>query len=174
MKETLRYGFILAVICALASGLLAGMNSITKAKIISQAQAEESAALKEVMPEGERFEPIKKGEDIIYYKVYGKDNKFIGAAFKASGKGYSSVVETLVGMNSDGTIMAIKVLSQNETPGLGARIAEPSFTGRFADKTIKGLSEVQAITGATISSKAVIESVKQKAEEIQKFIQNEK
>ncbi len=69
VRETIRYGFVLAVICVVASGLLAGMNSLTKPRIIAQAQAEEETALREVMPQGEHFEPVKKGEDIIYYKV---------------------------------------------------------------------------------------------------------
>ncbi len=174
MKETLRYGFILAMICVVASGLLAGMNSLTKAKIIAQAQAEEETALREVMPQGEHFEPIKKGEDIIYYKALNKDGKLIGVAFKASGKGYSSVVDTLVGMSRDGTVIAVKILNQNETPGLGNRITEPSFTGRFSNKNVQDLTGVQAITGATISSKAVLNSVQEKAKEIQALIKNEK
>ncbi|MBI3991031.1 MAG: RnfABCDGE type electron transport complex subunit G [Candidatus Omnitrophica bacterium] len=173
MKETLRYGFILAIICAVASGLLAGMNSLTRAKIIAQAQAEENSALKEVLPDAKRFEPVKKGEDVIYYKARNKDGKFIGVAFKASGKGYSSIIDTLVGMGKDGAIIAIKVLNQIETPGLGARIAEPTFTGRFIDKNIRDLSGVQAITGATISSKAVINSVELKGKEILELIKNE-
>jgi len=174
MKEALRYGFILAMICVVASGLLGGMNSLTRPKIIAQAQGEEQAALREVMPEGQHFEPIKKGKDIIYYKVNNKDGKFIGVAFEASGKGYSSVIDTLVGMTQDGSIAAIKILNQNETPGLGARIAESSFTGRFTNKNIQGLTDIQAITGATISSKAVINLVQEKAKEIQALIKNEK
>jgi len=174
MKETLRYGFILAMICVVASGLLAGMNSLTKAKIIAQAKAEEESALKEVMPAAAHFEPTKKGEDIIYYKARNKDGKLIGVAFKAYGKGYSSVIDTLVGMGKDGTIIAIKVLSQNETPGLGNRITEPSFTGRFSNKNVQDLAGVQAITGATISSKAVLNSVQEKAKEMQALIKNEK
>jgi len=174
MKETLRYGFILAMICVVASGLLAGMNSLTKPKIIAQAQAEEETALREVMPQGEHFEPIKKGEDIIYYKALNKDGKLIGVAFKASGKGYSGVIDTLAGMSRDGTIIAIKVLSQNETPGLGVRITEPAFTGRFANKNIQDLTGVQAIAGATISSRAVINSVQIKVKEILELIKNEK
>lgn len=173
MKETFRYGFILAMICMVASGLLAGMNSLTKAKIIAQARAEEDSALKEVMPDAGHFEPVIMGEDVIYYKVRNKEGKFTGVAFKVSGKGYSSVIDTLVGMGKDGTIVAIKVLSQNETPGLGVRITEPAFTGRFTNKNIQDLSGIQAITGATISSKAVINSVEVKAKEILELIKNE-
>jgi electron transport complex protein RnfG len=172
MKEMIRYGFVLAIICIIASGLLAGVNSLTKPKIIAQARAEEQSSLKEVMPQAENFEPIKSAEDIIYYKAYDKNGKFMGVAFKASGKGYSSLIETMVGMLRDGTITAIKVLSQNETPGLGANVAEPPFASQFSHKN--NLDDVQAITGATISSKAVIDSVRKKAEEIINLIKNEK
>lgn len=174
MKEMLRYGFILALICTVAVGLLAGVNYLTKSRIIAQAQAGEDTSLKEVVPEGVIFKPVKSGEDIIYYKAYDGKGKLVGVAFKSSGKGYSSAIETMVGMLKDGTITAIKILNQNETPGLGARVAEPEFAGQFANKNIQGLARVEAITGATISSKAVIDSVKEKAEEIiRALIKNE-
>lgn len=171
MKEMLRYGFILALICFVASASLALINSLTKSRILAQAQVEEETSLKDVIVTGERFEPITSGSDTIYYKAYDKDGKFLGVAFKAQGKGYSSTIETMVGMNKDGTITAIKILNQNETPGLGARVAEPEFTGQFKHKNWQTLNEVNAITGATISSKAVIDSVKKKAEEIKKLIE---
>lgn len=172
MKEMMRYGLILAAVCMVASGLLAGVNSATRPKIIAQAQAEEEASLKEVMPQAERFEPVKLQAETIYYRAYDRGGKPIGAAFRVSGKGYSSTIETMVGMLEDGTIAAIKVLSQNETPGLGARVSEPDFTSQFTNR--KGLSGVHAITGATISSKAVIEGVKGKAEEIRGLLKNAK
>ncbi len=172
MKEMVRYGFILGLICVVAAGLLAGVNSLTKSRIIAQAQAEGEASLQEVLPQAIRFEAVKSGEEIVYYKAYDKERKLIGIAFKASGKGYSSTIETMVGMLKDGTITTIKILSQNETPGLGANVAESSFSSRFKNK--KDLDEVQAITGATISSRAVIDSVKKRAEEIKKAIQDEK
>jgi electron transport complex protein RnfG len=148
------------------------MNSITRPRIIAQAKAEEEASLKEVLPEAAHFEPVKSGSDVIYYKAYDKAGKFIGVAFKASGKGYSSTIETVAGLTPEGRITAIKIVDQNETPGLGARITEEDFTRQFTNK--KDLKEVQAITGATISSKAVIDSVSRKAEELRELIGNEK
>lgn len=174
MKEVVRYGFILSLICILASASLSLVNSLAKPRIIAQAKAEEENSLKEVLPLADYFEPVKSGSDIIYYKAYNEDKEFIGVAFKASGKGYSSTVETMVGMTQDGTITAIKILSQNETPGLGVRILEPAFTGQFTDKNMQALKEIQAITGATISSKAVIDSVKIKAETIKAMIKDGK
>jgi len=172
MKEMVRYGLILAIICVVASASLALVNSLTSSRILAQAKSEEEASLNEVVPQAARFEAVKSKEDILYYKAYGPDGAMIGAAFKASQKGYSSLVETMAGMKNNGTIIAIKVLSQNETPGLGARISEPSFTGQFKNKDIADLGDLQAISGATISSRAVIEAVTKKAREIKDLMKN--
>jgi electron transport complex protein RnfG len=168
----IRFGFILGVICIIAAGLLAGVNSLTKPRILAQALTEENAGLKEVLSEVDNFEAVKEKEEIIYYKGYDKNGKFVGVAFKAVAKGYSSTIETLAGMLKDGKIIAIKILSQNETPGLGSRITDLSFINQF--KGINDLSGVQAITGATISSRAVIASVEKKALEVRGLIKNEK
>ncbi|MFH0790260.1 MAG: RnfABCDGE type electron transport complex subunit G [Candidatus Omnitrophota bacterium] len=175
MKEIFRYGFILALICSIAGGLLSGVNFLTRQRIIAQVQAEEDASLKEVIPEAGYFDAVKSEKgDILYYKAYSRDKKLLGIAFKTSAKGYSSNIETMAGMDKTGRILAIKVIQQNEAPGLGSRISEKSFTNQFENKNIADLAGVQAITGATISSKAVIASVQNKAEEIKALIKNEK
>ena len=196
MKELTRYGLILALICAAASAALAAVNALTRPKIIAQLKLEEENSLKEVLPQGVKFVPVKSAADVLYYKVYNQEDQLIGLAFKAQGKGYSSTVETMVGMDKDGSINAIKVLNQNETPGLGARIVEirddntiwdllrgkknkktemqPWFQEQFKGKKPDNLKEIQAITGATISSKAVIDSVQKKAQEVKKAVVNEK
>ena len=168
MKEIIKYGFILSFICIIASGLLAGVNSLTKSKIISQAQAAEEASLREALPGAARFEAIKSGDETIFYKAFDKDGNFLGVAFKASAKGYSSTIETISGMLKDGTLTVVKVLSQNETPGLGTKVSEGDFLSQFTNK--KDLSGVEAITGATISSSAVIKSVTQKAKEVRELL----
>ncbi|PIQ86134.1 MAG: hypothetical protein COV73_05035 [Candidatus Omnitrophica bacterium CG11_big_fil_rev_8_21_14_0_20_43_6] len=176
MKETARYGFILGLICVVAAGLLAAANALTAPKILSAAQAEEQAALKEVMPLAAKFTAIESGPDqeTLYYKAFDAQGKLIGFVFKAKGKGYSSVIETLAGIFLDEKISAIKVISLNETPGLGMRITEDKFTGQFNQKNSLDLSSVEAITGATISSRAVINSVMKKAKEISELIKNDK
>ncbi len=173
MKEMMRYGFILALICAVAAGLLAGVNELTRAKITAQAYAEEQSALKEVMPQAAKFIEVRSGEEILYYKALDNQDKVLGFVFKASAKGYSSVIQTLAGIFPDGKISAIKVVSQNETPGLGMRVTENKFTGQFSNQDSLNLSGVQAITGATISSRAVMNSVMKKAQEIRELIKHE-
>lgn len=174
MKETTHYAFTLALICVISGALLAGVNSLTAPRIIARAYIEEEKGLREIFPEGVRFEPVRLKGDILYYKVYNEISAFIGAAFKVLAKGYSSNIETLVGMDKENRILSIKIINQNETPGLGSRISEPSFTEKFSHKDAHEVAEVEAITGATISSRAVIEAVKNRAQEIIVLIENEK
>jgi Na+-translocating ferredoxin:NAD+ oxidoreductase subunit G len=192
MKSMLRYGIILGLICLVATGLLATVNFFTKTRIAAEAQKEIQISLKEVLPEAVNFEEIKFQNETVYYKGFASDKSLGGVAFIAKGKGYSGTIETMVGMKTDGTIIAIKVLSQSETPGLGARITEikdpttlfdlfkgkhpdsslkPWFQEQFYNKKTSDLDGVSAITGATISSRAVINSIKTRALEIQKLIQ---
>jgi electron transport complex protein RnfG len=187
------YGLKLGLVCLVATGLLAIVNSITLPKIKLQADEELEESLKEVLAQGEKFEAVKKGDEIIYYRAFDKEGNFLGAAFKVSAKGYSSIIETMVGMTKDGTINAIKVLNHNETPGLGSRITEvkkdntildvisgkksgavkkPWFQEQFSNKKIAEVSNIQVITGATISSKAVIDSVNKKTQEIRELLRN--
>lgn len=191
MKSMLRYGSILGLICLVATGSLATVNFFTKTRIATEAQKEIEISLKEVLPEALNFEEIKFRNETVYYKGFTQDRSLAGVAFIAKGKGYSGNIETMVGMSPDATITAIKVLSQSETPGLGSRINEikdpttifdlfkgkhpdsslkPWFQEQFSNKKSSELEEVNAITGATISSRAVINSIKNKALEIQKLI----
>lgn len=176
MKEMARYGFILALICVVAAGLLATVNALTGPKILAAALSEEQSALKEVMPLAAKFTAVKLDVDkeILYYKAFDNQGKLIGFVFKASGKGYSSVIETLAGIFLDEKISAIKIISLNETPGLGMRVTEDKFTDQFNHQNSLDLSGVQAITGATISSRAVMNSVMKKAQEIKELIKNDK
>lgn len=172
MKEMIRYGFILSVICFVAAGLLAGVQALTGKRIAAQALAEQEQSLKDVVPDAVSFEPVEDEQEILYYRALNEQGNPVGLAFKASAKGYSSTIETMVGALIDGTILNIAVLSHNETPGLGSRVAGDDFSAQFKD--CKDLSKVQAITGATISSRAVIDSVAEKLKEVLGLIKNGK
>ena len=187
MKDMIRYGLILGMICAIATGLLASVNNLTKSTIAAQADKELNDSLRTLFPDAENFEPVVSGDEIIYYTATRHDGSMEGIAFIAEGKGYSGTIRTLAAMRLDGVILAVKVLSQSETPGLGARISEidddttvagylrgrrpdpdkrPWFQEQFSGINASELDAVQAITGATISSRCVIDSVKEKAEEL--------
>ena len=168
MKDLAKDGLILGVICLLSAAILAGVNTVTKPRILAQGKEQERKTLAEFFPRAATFEPVVKEGKTVYYVAYDTQKKPMGIAFKTQEKGYSSLIETMVAMNNTGEILQIKIISQNETPGLGSRVAEPSFTGQFKGKNISAVNEVQAITGATISSQAVKRSIEKKAEEITK------
>jgi len=88
LKEVLKYSLILSSICLVASGLLAGVYSFTQSRIAAETQAGIDANLKQVLPNVSRFEAVKAEGEILYYKGYSKENKFIGVAFTALAKGY--------------------------------------------------------------------------------------
>ncbi len=90
----------------------------------------------------------------------------IGLAFLAVGKGYGGNIDILVGLEDKTTIKGITIVSHLESPGLGARIVESSFRAQFAGLGIADVAlrqkggSIDAVTGATISSKAVIDAIK--------------
>lgn len=166
MKETLRFSIVLGLICFLSSGLLAAVNSITAPKIRQQKEDNERAALNEVMPGARSFKFKSTSEEKGYYLAYDENNKLVGFVIKGDRKGYSSDIEVMLGLDLNLKISGIKILSQNETPGLGSRISEKDFLDQFKDRSSLSLGGVQTITGATISSGAVIKSVEDKASEL--------
>lgn len=164
----LRYGIILLIICLCASFVLSVTYKFTHSRIEAQQVLEEKEALDEVFPEATNFE--SKTLDGETYYVAKQDNQDLGYIIRATTKGYSSLIKMLVGCDSKGEIKGIKILSQEETPGLGSKINEirygdkrPWFLKQFEGKNAKDIElkkDIQAIASATISSKAVLEGVK--------------
>ena len=166
MKETIKYGLILGLICFLSSSVLAVVNGITEQKIKLQKEKEESLALKEALPESASFKPAFQEAQIIYYTAYDSEDKLNGFVIKSQGKGYSANIEVLTGLNLNLEMVNVRILSQSETPGLGSRIAEAPFLEQFKGKNLDSFSQVQAITGATVSSGAVINALKNRISEL--------
>ena len=142
---------VLTIICIVVSGLLAVTHSITQPIIDGRAQREADASRIVLLPTADSFSKVEYSDDIIS-DVYAADN---GAGYVITGaaKGYGGDVPVTVGINSDGTISAIQIGDNNETPGVGKKVMDASFTDQFKGKTKS--SEVDGISGATFSSKAV-------------------
>ena len=173
MREIIKYGLILGLICFLASSVLAIVNNITEPIIKLQKENQESSALKEVMAESISFKPHYQDEKIMYWTAFDSNNSLNGLVLKCQAKGFSSTIEILAGLNLHLEITNIKIISQNETPNLGTRILEASFLGQFRAKNLDSLSQVQAITGATISSRALINALKLRLFELKEQLTQE-
>ncbi len=176
MKDILKLGGLLMFITVVAATALAGIYSVTKPRIERQKQLVIENALTVALPSAPKqaIYPVEKGGEILYYEGYSDTGKtkLVGYAFIAKGPGYSSVIETMVGVDTTGRIIGMKVLNQQETPGLGSRVEEvkygekdPWFQRQFIGKAADDLAvdkdggEIQSITGATISSRALTKSV---------------
>jgi electron transport complex protein RnfG len=193
VKNILRLSIVMTIVSLISAFLLAELYSITKPRIEIQKMAKTMEALKLVLPDARvlvpviKKIPVKDGEgnvlfekeEIIYYRAFANDDssQLVGYAFKSEGNGYSSVIETMVGIDTSGQIERIKILSQKETPGLGtlSEDSEP-FTGKkwstqqFEGKSCEQLKvdkdggQIVSITGATITSRAITNSIKSKLE----------
>ena len=170
MNKKLPAWLVLTVICVVAAALLAGTNLMTKDVIAENANRAKMETLGKLLPDAKTFEDdpesgISIGKD--------GDGNPVGYALAAVTQGFGGEVETTVAARPDGTINGISVGGSNfaETAGLGARAKEPEFQAQFAGKTApvalkKDGGEIDALSGATITSRAVVKGVNQAMEGI--------
>lgn len=162
---------IVLTVLGLISGLILSLVSNYATPIIKENNRE---AIKEavyyVLPDTEDYQvKTYNGKDI--YVTQDSSGKTSGYAFIASGSGYQGTIELMVGINPQlNEIQGIQILESSETPGLGGKIRGDNFKNQFRDKhAASGITlvktaptkpgEIQAITGATISSKAVVDMI---------------
>lgn len=169
MKETLKLGIILLIITAVSAGVLAVSNNMTKDRIIQLEIENSFAALEDIFGDEYNFKFMDKdkekkitddNEDIVeIFEVYDGE-EISGYAIKTVSGGYSGKLMVLTGISIDeGQIMGMKLLEHAETPTLGGKATEPEFEEKFVGKSIEEEVEVEVISGATVTSNAVIEGV---------------
>ncbi len=157
----------LFAICLVCSALLAGVYALTAEPIAAAEAAKNEAAIKDVLPsEAVTVEEVRtveyEGGTYEYNLAYDEVGNAVGCAINVAPVGFGGPVVIKVGFNMDGTICNTKVLSQAETPGLGAKCVEPGFADQFKgfDPSEKKLAvrkdggDVDAITASTITSRA--------------------
>ncbi|HHT9152559.1 MAG TPA: RnfABCDGE type electron transport complex subunit G [Candidatus Hypogeohydataceae bacterium YC40] len=196
MGKKLRYMLVLGIISVITAVAVGATYVTTKEKIRAREDARRMEAILTALPgldgQPQEVTPPNVDPEEKVYKGLDKDQKVIGYAALGKAQGYSSTIKTMVGLSSDmEKVLAIKVLAQSETPGLGTRVteiattrtlwrlimgggetaaAEPStpwFQNQFKDKALNQLTvvreadpnKIQAITGATITTKAVVAAV---------------
>lgn len=176
MNSVFKLGLNLFVICAVAAGLLAGTNQITAPIIEQRNEQANNEARQTVLPDASEFKLLdndkyKSVSDVEVVEVYEglSGSNVAGYTMKVLPKGYGGEIELMVGIKSDGTISGVNLGNMNETPGLGAKANEEEFYGQYLGKPATELSviksgsagetEIQAISGATITSKAVTTGV---------------
>ncbi len=167
----------LFVICAASAFSLSFVYRMVAPSIAAQAREEKEKALHYLIPDCEQY-PEKSytastGKKKIYYEAR-KAGALKGYIIDVEAKGYGGPIDMMVGVDAQGTIQGIYVLSQQETPGLGDRVREvkqgetkPWFLKQFEGRKPSSLDirSIDTITGATITSKGVLDGVKTQTEE---------
>ena len=153
-NEIIKPVLVLVCICLVVTALLAYINSVTSPIIAKAEQEKTEQAMSEVLADSDGFEKleIENLPDRVT-EVYTATNGS-GYVFMLTTKGYGGDMKLICGMKSDGTIEQCKTLSHSETSGLGSKTAEDPYRNQYSGKSADTLSEVDAITGATISSNA--------------------
>lgn len=166
MMYYLKLGFILLIFCVVATGILAYLNTLTAPVIEKRKASEEVLTREELIPDAVFIADSTATGELFYIARAKEDSTLVlGYTFICSQKGYSSDVKTMVGINKDFKVLAIKVIDQAETPGLGANCTSASFTNQFKNmaeadlKVDKDGGKVVSLSGATITSRAVASSI---------------
>ncbi|WP_125154693.1 RnfABCDGE type electron transport complex subunit G [Clostridium rectalis] len=170
--SSFKLGLVLLIIAAICGLILGGVSEVTKEPIAVQNKKTLDEANAEILPSAKTFEESKgfSPEGIVLGVTEGKDGSDLkGYTIKVAPKGYAGAIEMMVGISTEGKVTGIKILNHSETPGLGANAPEPKFSGQYKDKEAKQLevvkgsasadNQIEAITGATITSKAVTNGV---------------
>lgn len=167
MKDFIRLAGTLCAITFIAAALLGGVNELTEDRIASAREEKRQSAMRALIPEAESFETFDGHDDI--FMGLDADGRAVGFCLNTTSSGYGGDIEMMVGINDELKLAGIEILSNSETPGLGANCTKPDFKEQFAGLTVpvtvvkgggaNGENEVNAITGATITSRAVVKGV---------------
>ena len=168
MKDYLKVGFILFGITAVVALLLSGVNAFTveriaelEAKSVLEAQAEVLSGRDLSTAQIETFTASSTETSVKEYTQYTLADGSRVFCFTCAPNGYGGEIVMVVGVDETSAVSGVKVISHSETPGLGAKITtDENFKSQFAGKKLEGDSvEIDAISGATISSNAVKKAI---------------
>lgn len=152
---------VLFTIAVVVSGILAYVESITTPIITANEKAAADESRKEVLAEASGFTEVdiaavKEGTGVT--EVYKADND-AGYVITSQSQGYGGQLPVMVGIDKDGKITRIKILTNEETPGLGKKVEASDYTDKYKGVAGSEVDGVSTISGATISSKAVMAAV---------------
>ncbi len=164
MGKIIKLSVRLGIFCVISAGMLAYVFMMTGPRIEANAKASFEGSMRDVLPGAESFKSVALPEvKSEIYEGYAGGNA-VGLVVKVAPRGYSGEILMLVGVDPELRVKGMKILSQRETPGLGTNVEKPKFQKQFIGKGVKDVFEpkkdIDAITGATISSRGVCEGVK--------------
>jgi electron transport complex protein RnfG len=183
MKTMLNLSLRLALISAVAALALAQVADYTAGPIAAAARAASLRAIRQVLPAYDN-EPdqdvvriiLAPGDTLECFRGR-RDGVVSGCAYKAVTQlGYSGEIDIMLGLETDGKVSGVRLLQHAETPGLGAKYAEPALLDSYyrghglADtdwRVAKDGGDLDAVTGATVTGRALADAIQRGLEQYQ-------
>ena len=175
-REIIRMVVTLFAISLICSSILGVVNAVTKDKIAEIEAETRAAAMREVLPDAETFTDVSdalseefKTENTItdIFSATASDGADAGYAVMVAPRGFGGEIVMIVGIGTDGAVTGVVITEMSETAGLGTKANDPAFLSQYAGKSgslsvVKGEAgenQISAITGATVTSRAVTTGV---------------
>ena len=199
MKNTIMLVVVLTIVCLISALSLALVNNVTASRIAEEKHKTKLRAVLSALPRDQVHYDNDPGKDIVKIpewtekdgtpkEIYlGKrQDKVVGVAFTAVGEGYGGFITVMVGVDLNEKITGIEIIEHAETPGLGAKIESSElFKNQFKGKSTEGSEngelvvikgrntennwEIEALTGATISPRGVVQAVNEGLAKFRQF-----
>ncbi|APC39714.1 FMN-binding protein [Clostridium estertheticum] len=166
----------LTIACFISGLIIAVVYFFTAPVAVKTAAGIKTDAMKSLVVGAQEFKPVEGKKEWFTAE---KDGKVIGYVVPAESKGYGGAITMLVAVTPQGKIIEFTILTTKETPGLGDNASKDPFRNQFKGKAVKDLevtkdptktNNIQAMTGATITSKAVTKGIKEAVQEVTQFV----
>ena len=184
MNNNLKMILVLFCVCVFSAFSLSFLYTYTKPKIEKNKILKEQKLKTQLIPNAENFVSKEIKNFGIVEECYDKSQNLLGILLKSSCRGYGGDIEYIVGITAEinPKILSLKILSHKETPGLGANVEKEKFLSQFKDKNSQEivlkkdnpLGKIDAISGATITSRAITSSLRNllEKEELKEYLKS--
>ena len=167
-----RLTLTLFLITTIVAGLLGLVNYVTADTIAEQIAQKAENAMRQVL-EADGYEPLDVPEDSAVTAAYRAGDR--GYVVRVAPNGFGGAIDMMVGVDVSGAVTGVAIVSQSETASLGANCTREDFRAQFTGKTgtlsvSKDGGEIEALTGATVTSRAVTEGVNTALEFVQEVL----
>lgn len=167
-----RLTLTLFLITTIVAGLLGLVNYVTADTIAEQIAQKAENAMRQVL-EADSYEPLDVSEESAVTAAYRAGDK--GYVVRVAPNGFGGAIDMMVGVDVSGAVTGVAIVSQSETASLGANCTREDFRAQFTGKTgtlsvSKDGGEIEALTGATVTSRAVTEGVNTALEFVQEVL----
>ena len=159
MKYILKLAGILLLISALVAGLLGFVNQLTEQKIADNTAQKANAAMQTVLP-SPSYEKLEVADERVTELYRGEG----GYVVRLNANGFGGTIDLMIGVGDDGTVTGVSVISHSETASLGAECTREDWRSQFIGaqgelKVTKDGGSIDALTGATVTSRALTAAV---------------